>query len=152
GALLFWGRGPWARFARRLTVPVSGQRVFDSTLEGTMTGAARVASVVQSGAPPIYSAAILTPAVVAPLVALLAGTWWPGWPDLLGPPEHVPVAAVLLGGAVASILATRRFAAAILLGVVGYGMALLFAVQGAPDLALTQFSVETLSVVVFLLV
>jgi multicomponent Na+:H+ antiporter subunit A len=38
------------------------------------------------------------------------------------------------------------------LGVVGYGMALLFVMQGAPDLALTQFAVETLSVVVFLLV
>jgi multicomponent Na+:H+ antiporter subunit A len=31
-------------------------------------------------------------------------------------------------------------------------MALLFVVQGAPDLALTQFAVETLSVVLFLLV
>ena len=31
-------------------------------------------------------------------------------------------------------------------------MAILFVVQGAPDLALTQFSIETLSTVVFLLV
>jgi len=59
---------------------------------------------------------------------------------------------VLVGGALAATIARRRFAAALLLGVVGYGMALLFVVQGAPDLALTQFGVETLSVVVFLLV
>ena len=40
----------------------------------------------------------------------------------------------------------------VLRGMVGYAMSLLFVVQGAPDLALTQFGVETLSVVLFLLV
>src|SRR5690606_5482663 len=65
---------------------------------------------------------------------------------------HVPVAALLVVGAVASTVARRRFAAVMLLGVVGYAMAVLFVVQGAPDLALTQFGVETLFVVVFLLV
>ncbi len=152
GVALFWGRDAWARVARRLTIPLSGQRVVEVLLRGTSTGATKVASVVQSGSLPIYAAIILATAVVAPMGALLAGSWWPGWPELLGASEHVPIAAVLLGGALAATLATRRFAAAILLGVVGYGMALFFAVQGAPDLALTQFSVETLSVVVFLLV
>ena len=46
----------------------------------------------------------------------------------------------------------RRFAAALLLGGVGYAMAGLFVVQGAPDLALTQVAVETLSTVLFVLV
>jgi multicomponent Na+:H+ antiporter subunit A len=64
----------------------------------------------------------------------------------------VPIAALLVVAAVAATVATRRFAAALLLGAVGYGMAVFFVVQGAPDLALTQFAVETLSVVVFLLV
>ena len=80
------------------------------------------------------------------------GTWWPGWPELVGQPPTCPIAALLIGGAVAATVARRRFAAALLLGVVGYGMALLFVVQGAPDLALTQFAIETLSVVVFVLV
>jgi len=38
-----------------------------------------------------------------------------------------------------------------LLGGVGYGVAVLFLMRGAPDLALTQILVETLSVVIFLL-
>jgi multicomponent Na+:H+ antiporter subunit A len=46
----------------------------------------------------------------------------------------------------------RRFAAVLLLGAVGYGMVGLFLVQGAPDLALTQVLIETLSVVAFVLV
>ena len=38
------------------------------------------------------------------------------------------------------------------LGVVGYGVALTFLIFGAPDLAMTQFSVETLTAVIYVLV
>ena len=39
-----------------------------------------------------------------------------------------------------------------LVGVTGYGMAVLFLLHGAPDLALTQVLVETVTLVVFVLV
>lgn len=42
--------------------------------------------------------------------------------------------------------------AVVLAGLTGYGAALLFVVQGGPDLALTQFCVETVSMIVFVLV
>jgi multicomponent Na+:H+ antiporter subunit A len=38
------------------------------------------------------------------------------------------------------------------LGAVGYGVAVLFVIQGAPDLALTQLLVETLALALFILV
>ena len=40
----------------------------------------------------------------------------------------------------------------ILVGVTGYGTAVLFVLHGAPDLALTQFLVETVTLVMFVLV
>ena len=43
-------------------------------------------------------------------------------------------------------------AAVLSLGTVGYGVAVLYALLGAPDLAMTQFAVETLTVVIFVLV
>ena len=46
----------------------------------------------------------------------------------------------------------RRLRAVILPGVTGYGTAMLFVLHGAPDLALTQVLVETISLVVFVLV
>ncbi len=46
----------------------------------------------------------------------------------------------------------RRMKAVVLSGLIGYGTALLFVVQGAPDLALTQFCVETVAMIVFVLV
>jgi multicomponent Na+:H+ antiporter subunit A len=46
----------------------------------------------------------------------------------------------------------RRLGAVVVLGAVGYGMAGVFIAQGAPDLALTQFAIETLTIVAFVLV
>jgi multicomponent Na+:H+ antiporter subunit A len=46
----------------------------------------------------------------------------------------------------------QRFVAALVIGGVGLGCAALFALHGAPDLALTQVLVETMTIVVFLLV
>ena len=42
--------------------------------------------------------------------------------------------------------------AVVLVGVTGYGTAMLFLLHGAPDLALTQVLVETVTLVVFVLV
>ncbi|NLV42125.1 MAG: DUF4040 domain-containing protein [Candidatus Hydrogenedentes bacterium] len=44
-----------------------------------------------------------------------------------------------------------RLAAVAALGVVGYGMAIIFILFGAPDLAMTQFVIETLTVILLVL-
>jgi multicomponent Na+:H+ antiporter subunit A len=54
--------------------------------------------------------------------------------------------------ALALVRVRRRFTAVLLVGVVGYGVGGLFIVDGAPDLALAQFLVETLSLVAFVFV
>ena len=83
---------------------------------------------------------------------LLSGQWWPGWPQLVEVSAHVPIAVLLIGLALAAAIVRRRFSGALFLGMVGYSMAALFVVQGAPDLALTQVAIETLSTVLFVLV
>src|SRR5690606_30608602 len=62
------------------------------------------------------------------------------------------VATSAAGLACAAVAARRRFVSVLLLGGTGYGMSVLFVLYGAPDLALTQFLVETLSLIVFLMV
>ena len=51
-----------------------------------------------------------------------------------------------------AVRARRRLTAMLLVGVTGYGTAMLFVLHGAPDLALTQFLVETATIAVFVLV
>ena len=59
---------------------------------------------------------------------------------------------LMLLAILAALLMKARLAAIAALGVVGYSVALLFVLFGAPDLAMTQFLVETLTVILFVLV
>lgn len=54
--------------------------------------------------------------------------------------------------AVAVIFAKSRLVAIVIMGVVGYGIALIFMFYGAVDLAITQIVVETLTLVLFVMV
>jgi multicomponent Na+:H+ antiporter subunit A len=62
------------------------------------------------------------------------------------------LAALIIAGALSAAFARSTMAAVLSLGVVGYGVAVMYALLGAPDLAMTQFAVETLTVVIFVLV
>lgn len=48
--------------------------------------------------------------------------------------------------------ARSRLTAVVAMGVVGYAICLLFVIYSAPDLAMTQFSIDTLTVILFVLV
>jgi multicomponent Na+:H+ antiporter subunit A len=67
-------------------------------------------------------------------------------------PGQLLVAVVVATAAVITTRSRRRLKAVVLVGVTGYGTATLFFLHGAPDLALTQVLVETVSLVVFVLV
>ena len=66
--------------------------------------------------------------------------------------HEVLVIVVIIGGAIAATVARSTMSAVLALGAVGYGVALTFLSFGAPDLAMTQFSVETLTVLIYVLV
>jgi multicomponent Na+:H+ antiporter subunit A len=153
GTAMFVVRRPVATIQAALAPQASALGAYEASVRGLTRLADRVTRIAQPGSLPVYLSVIVLTAVVVPGVGLVFGAGgWSGWPELIGKPGFVPAAALLVGGAVAAALASRRFTAALLLGVVGYGMALLFVVIGAPDLALTQFAIETLSVILFLLV
>ena len=62
------------------------------------------------------------------------------------------VALAMVAGAVAVVRAHSLLFAVAALGVVGYCVAVVFLLFGGPDLAFTQFAIETLSVLLFVLV
>jgi multicomponent Na+:H+ antiporter subunit A len=62
------------------------------------------------------------------------------------------LAVLILLAALAAVRSSSRLGAVAALGVVGFGVALLFLFFGAPDLAMTQFLVETLTVILLVLV
>ena len=72
------------------------------------------------------------------------------WGDI-GVHEWV-VGLMALVGAIATVRAQTFLRAVMALGVVGYSVALIFVLYGAPDLAMTQFLIETLSLILFVFV
>ena len=147
GAVIGW-RAPLAQSA---TSAATGERVFDGLYDTTMRLAKRITAVTQSGSLPIYVGVTLLVAaggLVAGLVIdaprLTGGVSW-------GSPLEALVSIVAMVLAVGVAVARPRFAGALFLGGVGYAIAVLFAMRGAPDLATTQLLVETLTIVVFLL-
>ncbi len=110
-----------------------------------------ITALTQRGSLPFYLAVTLTVASVGVGGHLLLSQQ-PLVDTYLGSPVQAVIAAVLIIASVATLLATKRFQAAILVGFAGYAMAALFALHGAPDLALTQMLVETLTLIAFVLV
>ncbi|MEC2400418.1 Na+/H+ antiporter subunit A [Bacillus subtilis] len=65
--------------------------------------------------------------------------------------HEIILTLVMISATVATVFARSRLTAIIALGVVGYTLALFFVIFRAPDLALTQLVIETISVALFLL-
>jgi multicomponent Na+:H+ antiporter subunit A len=156
GAVVYWAQPRWERWAIVRRFPVHprsrAERAYASSVRGLNVAADNVTGVVQNGSLPTYLAVILGAVLGVPAVA-----WLTGFRDgialgLANSPAEVALVAVVIVGAVAATVAQRRMAAALLLGVVGYSVAGVFVVFGAPDLALTQVLIETLTIALFALV
>jgi multicomponent Na+:H+ antiporter subunit A len=65
---------------------------------------------------------------------------------------EILIVAIMLLAAVHAVLSSTVLGSVASLGIVGFGVAMLFAFLSAPDLALTQFSIETLTVILLVLV
>ncbi len=123
---------------------------YRAAIGGIDAVARRVTRTVQTGSLPTYLLVILGTVVVIPVIPMIGELdELPRWVEN---PAHIPIVAIIIGAALGAALVRRRIAAVVMLGAVGFAMAGLYEVQGAPDLALTQFAIETLGTVLFVLV
>ncbi|SNR37875.1 Na+/H+ antiporter subunit A [Blastococcus mobilis] len=152
GAALFAARTVVFRTQRRLAVRASADEGYWNTLQALDRLAVLVTGTTQRGSLPAYLGTILVVVLALPGSVLLFRAPWPGEWRAWDSPVQALVGAVVLIAAVLALRIRQRLSAVLVVGVTGYGLAVLFALQGAPDLALTQFLVETLTLVVFVLV
>ena len=147
GAVVGW-RAPLARASQRKPL---GERVFDSLYDATLGVSKRITALTQSGSLPVYVGVTLLMVAGAPITALLMGDTQPLQNVTGGSLLEAVVTLLAVALAVGVAVVPSRFTGALFLGGVGYAIAVIFALRGAPDLAVTQLLVETLTVVVFLL-
>ncbi|MFC4002433.1 hydrogen gas-evolving membrane-bound hydrogenase subunit E [Prauserella oleivorans] len=143
---------PLRRLAGWVPPGLQAQTWYRGSVEGLDRVSQAVTGRLQVGSLPTYLGVILVTMVLGPGLALLAGEvefrdlrWYDSR-------LQVPLAVLVLAAAGTALLARRRLTAVLLTGVVGYGIGALFVVDGGADLALAQFLVETLTLVVFVFV
>jgi multicomponent Na+:H+ antiporter subunit A len=151
GVALTVGGPLLARLQQRVPNSMAGERGYLGAIRSLNLVADRTTGVVQSGSLPIYIGVILLTAVLVPGWALLQAPMPEAPPLVTGPGDWIAAALMIVGGS-AAVVVKHRMAAVLCFGAVGFGMALVFVLQGAPDLALTQVCVDTIGAVIFVLV
>ena len=150
GYLIFVFRGPVATFQGALALDLSTENGYRAGMRALDRFAVELTAVVQRGSAAAYLGITLLVVVVVPGSTLLS-TYDQIDVRLWDSPFQAVVGAVILLAAVLATRSRRRLRAVLLAGATGFGTAVLFMFHGAPDLALTQALVETLTVVVFVL-
>jgi multicomponent Na+:H+ antiporter subunit A len=151
GALLFVY---WVPIHRRLRAETlldryETEHAYDHVLRHIDAGAAWIAARIQGADLRAHLGVIVMTATAFVVWGLVAAGAMPRTPAEVGDLRIGPavVAVASLAGAVAAVRARSLLTAMIGSGLVGLVVALVFLTNGAPDLALTQFAVESLVVV-----
>jgi len=154
GTLLTVFRRPVARVQTAAAQPLRRLPTTDGSfgfiIRAIDAVARHVTRVVQNGSLPTYLLVIISTAVLIPVIPMIAE--FDRLPQWVESPIQIPIVAIIIGSSIGAALIHRRIAAIVMLGAVGFAMAALYEAQGAPDLALTQFAIETLGTVLFVLV
>ncbi|MGB6058558.1 MAG: hydrogen gas-evolving membrane-bound hydrogenase subunit E [Microthrixaceae bacterium] len=137
---------------RRLPHMASGGRIFDLSLARFLRMSDVVIGHVQTGSLPSYLMTILATALLLPGVILALSSKPDLTLEVMDRPGQLVTVALMAIASIGAVMARHRMAAVLCVGAVGYGIAVLFMFQGAPDLALTQMLVETLVLAVFVMV
>lgn len=129
------------------------EHLYSVTIAALDGSSRRIAPALQSASLRSYVLVVVTTVIALVTSALAVDGALPPprrWTPV--PLHELMLAALIVAGALSAAFARTRMAAVLSLGTVGYGVAVLYALLGAPDLAMTQFAVETLTVVIFVLV
>jgi multicomponent Na+:H+ antiporter subunit A len=152
GTAVFFGRSRLPR-NRAVYLPLgNADRIYDAVIRGLDVLSVRLTGTTQRGSIPATQSVILATLAIVPVVVLALGARDRPEFAVWGSPIQVIVGVLILAAAVGATVMRNRLAAVLLVGVTGYGCGAIYAFHGAPDLALTQFLVETLTLVVFVLV
>jgi len=152
GAVVFWFWDPLHRVFEglsRRTERFSAAAQYERTMRAIPRSAAACTRLLQDGRLPFYTGLVVASVTLPLALALVLGWSELSWPALTHPGVGIAAAGLVVCiGAVAALLLSDRLTLLLAAGLVGYGSALLFLFAGAPDVAFTQFAVETVFVVV----
>jgi len=152
GVGLFAARNPLRSGLFRLAWPWGPSFLYERALNGLDTLSRGLTRLLQSGYLRYYIMTLVSVATGLVGFTLFTRDGW-NFPEGVIDIRFYEVAlgALILGAAFVAAIVQSRLAAVASLGVVGYGVSLIYILYGAPDLAMTQFLNESLTVILFVL-
>lgn len=137
---------------RRRVLPFTAADAYNGALRLIDRLSVATTTLTQRGSLPIYVGTIFLVLVAAEATALIASPTWRAHLDAWQSPTQLLAAPMMIAAGILAVRARKRYTGVVLVSVTGLGMVMLFATSGAPDLALTQILVETVTLVAFALV
>ena len=127
--------------------------IFDAVIAMAVRGAQRLVHGLNNGSFTRYAVIAVVVIVAAGLQAWTTGTVAPATRDIqAAPPVAIAGWAMLVAATGAMVLVHRnRFLSLMLIGIVGLMVSVGFVFFSAPDLAMTQFTVEVVTIILLLL-
>lgn len=152
GLILHWQRNLLTIV--QLETPALGDAdaAYDRVLDFFRRASLRLTASTQRGSLSANLSIIFAVLIALPLSTLILGERTEIRMVLWDSPWQALASVILIVAAIAATMMDNRLSGVILVGVTGYAIAAIFALQGAPDLALTQTLVETILMVLFMLV
>lgn len=155
GVLVYWDK--WRRSPMAVgfntMLGVGPERGYEASLDGMLWFAHWQTRFLQSGYLRYYILTIVSVMAVAVWYTMFAHVGFHLSINLSDVSFYEwTLAALLVAGSLTAILARSRLAMVIAIGVVGYSIALIYIIYSAPDVAITQLLVETLTVILVALV
>ena len=152
GSVMHWQRKLVRQLQFEQPALGSADTLYDAILDSARKLSLRVTAATQRGSLPVNEAVILLVLIVLPIASLLVGERDEIRLELWDSAPQGAVALIMIIAALAAARLGNRLSGVIMVGVTGYGLAIIFSMYGAPDLALTQLLVETVSMIIFMLV
>lgn len=152
GCFLHWQRDLLKPFQGEYAALGNADNAYDSILVGLRNLSLRITANTQRGSLQLNLTTIFVCLILLPTFAIIFGNITDVRMIVAENPWQFFAALVIIVAAIAATITHNRLSGAIIVGVTGYGLAFIFALHGAPDLALTQLLVETIILVLFMLV
>ncbi|WP_245554884.1 Na+/H+ antiporter subunit A [Nesterenkonia alba] len=152
GLAAFWLIGRTSDPQKAAPLMLDAERLYRNTIRTLDDFAGWLTAKTQRGSLAWYLFIIIAVATALPagIIAFTEHTV-PEHIILAEEPLQMVLGAVIISGGFGAIWAPKRFMAVLMVALCGWGIAGIFALQGAPDLALTLLLVESIILVVFVL-
>lgn len=152
GIILHWQRQVLEKWQFSYPALGNADDAYDSVIAHLRKLSLHTTATTQRGSLQLNLTVIFATLMLLPLAMLIKGDLTDIRMIVAENPWQVVAAFIIMVAAVAATVTDNRLSAVIIVGVTGYTLSFIFALHGAPDLALTQLLTETIVMVLFMLV